>query len=70
MFVNEGQEACVNVCRLKLGDGHTPGHYVDLEGGQGTGYWWFYAGYEDGDFDCYPVNADDMRDVIYPILAI
>ena len=70
MFVNEGQEACVSVCRFKLGDGHTIGHYVDLADGQSPCDWWFYAGYEDGDFDCYPVNADDMRDVSYPILLI
>ena len=70
MFVNEEQEACVGVCRLKLGQGKTIGHYINLDDGQTTPDWWFYAGYQDGDFDCYPVNADDMRDVHYPILAI
>ena len=66
----EAQDHCIKVCQLKLGDGPTSGHYADLADGQSPCDWWFYWKGTNDQIDCYPVNADDMRDVAYPVLSI
>ena len=66
----DAQDFCLSVCQLKLGEGETSGHYIDLDAGQGAPDWWFYRSFGDGDIDCYPVTADDMAEVGYPVLEI